>query len=180
VAASAGLVEVASASLGALTATKWRLPNGLEVVLVPDPHATSVSYTTWFRVGSRNENERAGETGLAHLFEHLMFTQTKTMAADEFDRVIEAAGGNSNAMTYYDFTAYVDDLPPQELALAARLESDRMTNLDLRKRQIDTERDVVVEERLSAVEDSVDGTMDELLFKQAFKITRIAGRSLAG
>src|SRR6185503_10120612 len=104
-----------------------------------------------------------------HLFEHLMFTQTKTMAADEFDRAIEAAGGNANAMTYYDFTAYVDDLPPQEIAIAAQLEADRMVNLDLRKRQVDTERDVVVEERLSAVEDSVDGTMDEMLYKQSFK-----------
>src|SRR3954463_5381504 len=89
-------VEVARASLGALTARKWRLGNGLEVVLLPDPQATSVSYTTWFRVGSRNENERAGETGLAHLFEHLMFTQTKSMQAAEFDRAIEAAGGNAN------------------------------------------------------------------------------------
>ena len=165
----ASLVEVASASLGALTARKWRLENGLEVVLVPDPQATNVSYTTWFRVGSRNEDEGGGETGLAHLFEHLMFTQTKSMAADELDRAIEAAGGSSNAMTYYDFTAYVDDVPPREIALAARLEADRMTNLDLRKRQVDNERDVVVEERLSAVEDSVDGTMDEILFKQAFK-----------
>ena len=52
-------VEVASATLGALTARKWRLANGLEVVLLPDPQATSVSYTTWFRVGSRNEDERA-------------------------------------------------------------------------------------------------------------------------
>jgi zinc protease len=165
--AGAAFVEVANASLGALTARKWRLGNGLEVVLMPDPHATSVSYTTWYRVGSRHEDER--ETGLAHLFEHLMFTQTKSMPADEFDRAIEAAGGNSNAMTYYDFTAYVDDLPPQEIALAARLEADRMINLDLRKRQVETERDVVVEERLSTVEDSVDGTMDELLYKQSFK-----------
>jgi zinc protease len=162
-------VEVATVSLGALTARKWRLPNGLEVVLLPDPHATCVSYTTWFRVGSRNEEGGAGGTGLAHLFEHLMFTQTKSMAADQFDRAIEAAGGNANAMTYYDFTAYVDDLPPAELPLAARMEADRMTNLDLRKRQVETERDVVVEERLSSVEDSVDGMMDELLYKQAFK-----------
>jgi zinc protease len=169
IAAPEGFVEVASASLGALTARKWRLGNGLEVVLLPDPQASNVSYTTWFRVGSRNEDERAGGTGLAHLFEHLMFTQTKTMAADEFDREIEAAGGNANAMTYYDFTAYVDDLPARELALAARLEADRMTNLDLRKRQVDNERDVVVEERLSSVEDSVDGAMDEQMYKQAFR-----------
>jgi len=165
----ASFVEVTSASLGGLTARKWRLGNGLEVVLLPDPQATNVSYTTWFRVGSRDEDESAGSTGLAHLFEHLMFTQTKSMAADEFDRAIEAAGGNANAMTYYDFTAYVDDLPAGELALAARLEADRMTNLDLRKSQVDNERDVVIEERLSSVEDSVDGIMDEQLYKQAFK-----------
>jgi zinc protease len=162
-------VEVARGALGTLTATKWRLGNGLEVILLPDPQATSVSYTSWFRVGSRNEDPAAGETGLAHLFEHLMFTQTKNAPADAFDREMEMAGGSANAMTYYDFTAYVDDVPPTELPLAIRLEADRMVNLDLRKSQVDTERDVVVEERLSSVEDSVDGTMDELMYQQAFK-----------
>ena len=124
---------------------------------------------TWFRVGSRDEDEAAGETGLAHLFEHLMFTQTKNHPVGEFDRAIEAAGGNSNAMTYYDFTAYMNDVPPAELAVAVHLEADRMVNLDLRKRQVDNERDVVVEERLSSVEDSVDGVLDEIMYKQAFK-----------
>lgn len=161
--------EVAEATLGTLTATKWRLPNGLQVILMPDDTATSVSYMTWFRVGSRSEDESAGETGLAHLFEHLMFTQTKSREAGAFDSTIEAAGGNSNAMTYYDFTAYTDDLPPAALELVIQLESDRMVNLDLRKNQVDNERDVVIEERLSTVEDSVDGMMDELVFKQAFR-----------
>jgi zinc protease len=162
-------VEVARGSLGALSASKWRLPNGLTMVLLPDPTATSVSYMTWYRVGSRDENEAAGETGLAHLFEHLMFTQTVRHEEGEFDHAIESAGGNANAMTYYDFTAYVDDLPPDQLAVAVRLEADRMVNLDLRKRQVENERDVVVEERLSSVEDSVDGTLDELMYKQAYK-----------
>jgi zinc protease len=162
-------VEVARAPLGALTASKWRLANGLTIVLVPDATATSISYMTWFRVGSRDEDEAAGGTGMAHLFEHLMFTQTKNAAEGDFDRSLEAAGGQSNAMTYYDFTAYLNDLPPTELALAARLEADRMVNLDLRKKQVDNEREVVVEERLATVEDSVDGTMDELMYKQAFK-----------
>jgi zinc protease len=163
-------IEVAHAPLGVLTATKWRLENGLEIVLLPDPSATSISYMTWFRVGSRNEDIVAAESGLAHLFEHLMFTQTKTTAANEFDRAMETAGGSSNAMTYYDFTAYVDDLPPGELPLAARLEADRMVNLDLRKRQVETERDVVAEERLASVEDSVDGILEEVMYQQAFKI----------
>jgi zinc protease len=162
-------VEVARAPLGPLSASKWRLDNGLEIVLLPDARATSVSYMTWYRVGSRDEDEAAGQTGLAHLFEHLMFTQTKGAAEGAFDKTIETAGGNSNAMTYYDFTAYLNDLPPGELAVAARLEADRMVNLDLRKKQVDNERDVVLEERLSTVEDSVDGVLDELMYKQAFK-----------
>ena len=71
---------VSEAPLGPLTIQKWRYRNGLEVVLVPDPAATSVAYMTWFRVGSRDEDAAAGETGLAHLFEHLMFTQTRARA----------------------------------------------------------------------------------------------------
>src|SRR6185436_13879044 len=134
----------------------------------PDPSATAVAYMTWFRVGSRHENEAAGETGLAHLFEHLMFTQTKGSADGAFDKAMEEVGGGANAMTYYDFTAYTDDLPPDALPLAVELESDRMLNLDLRAKQVETEREVVVEERLGSVEDSVDGTLDELLYGQAF------------
>ncbi|HEX3903645.1 MAG TPA: pitrilysin family protein [Polyangia bacterium] len=161
--------EIARAPMGTLTVSKWRLGNGLEVVLLPDPRATSVSYTTWFRVGSRNEDAAAGETGLAHLFEHLMFTQTKNAAANAFDNKMDAVGGSTNAMTYYDFTAYVDDIPPTEMNVAIALEADRMINLDLRKKQVETERDVVAEERLSSVEDSVDGILDEVMYGQAFK-----------
>jgi len=161
--------EIARASLGTLTVTKWRLENGLEVILLPDPRATSVSYMTWFRVGSRNEDAATGETGLAHLFEHLMFTQTKTAAANAFDNKMDAVGGSTNAMTYYDFTAYVDDIPATELNVAITLEADRMVNLDLRKKQVENERDVVAEERLSSVEDSVDGILDELMYGQAYK-----------
>src|SRR3954468_7840198 len=135
--------EVARAPLGTLSASKWRFDNGLTAVLMPDATATSVAYTTWFRVGSRDEDEAAGQTGLAHLFEHLMFTQTKGQAPGAFDRAIEAVGGSSNAMTYYDFTAYIDNVPPGELARIASMEADRMVNLALDKRQVDNERDVV-------------------------------------
>jgi zinc protease len=160
---------VARASLGSLTASKWRLSNGLDIILLPDPSATAVSYTTWFRVGSRSENEAAGETGLAHLFEHLMFTESKGGLEGAFDHAMEEVGASANAMTYYDFTAYIDDLPPDELPLAVRLESARMSGLELGKKQVETERDVVVEERLASVEDSVDGLLDELMYKQAFR-----------
>jgi zinc protease len=161
---------VSEASLGALAIKKWRLPNGLEVVLMPDPAATSVAYMTWFRVGSRHENAAAGETGLAHLFEHLMFTQTRAAKAPgEFDRRMEQAGASTNAMTYYDFTAYIDELPPGGVPLAVEMEADRMVNLALTDEQVRTERDVVAEERLGAVDDSVDGTLDEMIYDRAFQ-----------
>ncbi len=169
-AGSGAPVLVSESSLGPLLVRKWRLSNGLEVILLPDGASTSVAFMTWFRVGSRHEDAAAGETGLAHLFEHLMFTQTTSATAPgEFDRHMEAAGANTNAMTYYDFTAYIDEVPPEALPIAVRMESDRMVNLALSDEQVATERDVVAEERLGAVEDSVDGTIDELLYGQSFK-----------
>src|SRR6185436_3008130 len=158
------------AQLGSVSVSKYRLGNGLEVILAPDPGATSVAYTTWYRVGSRHENAAAGETGLAHLFEHLMFTQTKSAKEPgDFDRRMEEVGGNVNAMTSYDFTAYTDDMPPDALPLAITMEADRMVNLALTKQQVETEREVVVEERLSSVEDSVEGLLDEMMHLQTFK-----------
>jgi zinc protease len=169
-AGGSGPVLVSEATLGPLAMKKWRLDNGLEVLLLPDASAQSVSYMTWYRVGSRNEDAAKGETGLAHLFEHLMFMQTKgDKEAGEFDRRMEEAGASVNAMTYYDFTAYIDEVPPQALELAIELEADRMINLALTDQQVSNERDVVAEERLSSVEDSVDGVLDEMMYGQAFK-----------
>lgn len=163
-------LRVADATLGTLQVTKWRLANGLEVILAPDPAARSVAYVTYFRVGSRHEDEPAGETGLAHLFEHLMFTQVKGDAAPgEFDRRMESIGANVNAMTYYDYTAYVDVLPPTGIPVAAELESARMHELVLGPEQVATEREVVAEERLSTTEDDVDGLLEEVLHKAAFR-----------
>lgn len=162
-------LRIDEANLGALRLSKWRFPNGLEVVLAPDENARAVAYTTWFRVGSSDENEAQGETGLAHLFEHLMFTQTEGAEEGDFDRRMEAAGGSSNAMTDVDFTAYVNIIPSKALALAASLEADRMQHLALRPEQIETERQVVIEERLATTEDNVDGTLDELVLGASFR-----------
>jgi zinc protease len=159
----------ASATLGRLGIRKWRFANGLELITAPDRSATSVSYVTTFRVGSRDEDASRQETGLAHLFEHLMFTQTRGGAPGAFDRAIESIGGTTNASTDHDLTSYVDELPAAALGRIIALEADRMTNLDLLDRQVASERDVVLEERLSVVDDSVDGTLDELMYGQAFQ-----------
>lgn len=167
---AAGVSEVASAPLGPLQVRKWRLGNGLQIITVPDASARSISYVTTFRVGSRDENAAGGQTGLAHLCEHLMFAGTRGgYKTGEFDRRLEAAGGSANAMTSYDFTSYVDDIPPALLADTVRLEADRMVNLELGQGDVDTERDIVVEERLQSAQDDVDGELEELVWGQAFR-----------
>ena len=149
-----------------LLARMYRMDNGLRVLLVPDPSAPIIAYQTWFRVGSRNEH--AGKTGLAHLFEHLMFNETENLPHGEFDRLIERVGGHTNAATWADWTYYQDDLPKSELALACRLEAERMSKLVVRRHQVETERGVVMSERRLRVEDDVDGFMSEELFRLAF------------
>jgi len=145
-----------------------RLPNGLELLLVRDPIAPIFAYQTWFRVGSRHE--RDGITGIAHLFEHLMFNQTESHPPGEFDRLIEMAGGDTNAATWADWTYYRDNLPASELRLAVELESDRMAHLVLGDKQVESEREVVANERRFRVEDDVDGFLSEEMFRIAFTV----------
>lgn len=165
-----GVSEVASAPLGPLLVRKWRLANGMDIITVPDAGARSISYVTTFRVGSRDENAAGGQTGLAHLCEHLMFAGTRGgYPKGEFDRRLEAAGGSANAMTSYDFTSYVDDIPPALLADTVHLEADRMVNLELGQGDVTAERDIVVEERLQSAQDDVDGELEELVWGQAFR-----------
>lgn len=151
----------------ALSVRRWQLPNGLDVMLLPDRSAPVVSYQTWFRVGSRHE--KPGKTGLAHFFEHLMFKETKNVGPGEFDRLMEAAGAETNAATWTDWTTYYENLPKAELELAVRLESDRMANLVIREPQVESEREVVINERKYRVEDDVQGTTNERLYAAAFR-----------
>ncbi|MCS6911910.1 MAG: pitrilysin family protein [Myxococcales bacterium] len=153
---------------GGLLARLFRLNNGLQVLLVRDATAPVLAYQTWFRVGSRHE--RPGRTGMAHLFEHLMFNETENLAHTEFDRLIEAHGGHTNAATWVDWTYYQDDLPAAHLELCVRLEADRMANLVVREQQLETEREVVLNERRFRVEDDVDGFLAEELFRLAFTV----------
>jgi len=145
---------------------RYRLSNGLTLLLSVDPSAPVVAYQTWFRVGSRHERE--GKTGIAHLFEHMMFKATKTVPEGEFDRLMEQAGVNTNASTWLDWTYYRENLPAQALPLVVRLEADRMTNLLINEEQLESEREVVMNERHLRVENDPEGRMYEQLFHTAF------------
>ena len=127
------------------SARRYRLANGLGLITARDRSAPIVSLQTWYRVGSRHE--RPGATGMAHLFEHLMFGQTERLPPGEFDRVVERTGGESNAATWVDWTYYRLSLPARDLPLGVRLESERMRELVLEPGPIEAERDVVTNER---------------------------------
>jgi zinc protease len=152
---------------GGRTVRHFQLDNGLSVLLHVDASAPVLAYQTWFAVGSRHERE--GITGIAHLFEHLMFNQTEHLQPGEFDRRLEQAGGDTNAATWVDWTYYRDNLPRAELPLAVELEADRMAHLTLGDEQVESEREVVANERRFRVEDDVDGFLNEELFKLAFE-----------
>lgn len=148
------------------TARRYRLSNGLGVITAIDKRAPIVALQTWFRVGSRHE--RPGATGMAHLFEHLMFGQTESLPPGEFDRLVERTGGESNAATWVDWTYYRLSLPARDLPLGVRLEAERMQHLVLETGPVESERDVVTNERRERVEDDVDGWLDEQLMAHAF------------
>ncbi len=151
----------------ALTLRRFRLGNGLTVLTLVDRSAPTVSYHTWFRVGSRHE--WPGKTGLAHLFEHLMFSETQSHAPGEFDRLMEGAGAEANAATWTDWTYFYENAPREALPLLIELEADRMSNLILRQPQVSSEKEVVANERKLRVDDDIEGKAAELLYANAFR-----------
>ncbi|MET0391056.1 MAG: pitrilysin family protein [Polyangiales bacterium] len=152
---------------GGQSVTRYALGNGLTMLLLVDRQAPVLSFHTWYRVGSKHE--KPGKTGLAHLFEHLMFNETKHVPRGQLDQLIESAGGETNAATWVDWTHYQSELPASELPLIVRLESDRMQHLVLRKPQVDSEKEVVANERRFRVDDDIEGQVSELMYATAFK-----------
>jgi zinc protease len=143
------------------------LSNGLKIIIVKDSSSPTFAYQTWFNVGSRNEV--IGKTGLAHLFEHLMFKGTTNHADGQFDSMLERAGAeDENAFTTNDHTVYVQELPKEQLDLIVGLESDRMVHLIVDDNSFKTEREVVQNERRFRKENSPEGTIYQTLFETAF------------
>jgi predicted Zn-dependent peptidase len=138
-----------------------QLPNGLRVRLLAERSLPTVSWYTFFQVGSRNE--RLGLTGISHLFEHMMFNGAARYGPKEFDRLLESRGGTSNAYTSNDVTAYYEDFASEALETVLDLESDRMRSLAVTPETLEQERQVVLEERRLRTDNSVFGLMEEQL-----------------
>ncbi len=151
-----------------LPAKRTRLSNGLTLTVVEDESSPTFAYQTWFNIGSKHEVP--GKTGLAHLFEHMMFKGTKLHRDGEFDSLLEGAGvEGENAYTNNDRTVYVQELPKKELDLIIHLESDRLVNLQVDDASFNTEREVVKNERRFRTENSPEGVLQQLLFETAFQ-----------
>ena len=144
------------------------LPNGLRVVLSPDPSNAVVGVNLWYGVGSRNE--QPGRTGFAHLFEHMMFQGSANVPKNRHFELVERAGGSLNATTWFDRTNYFQSLPSHHLELALWLESDRMGWLvpALTQEALDNQRDVVKNEKRQRYDNQPYGDWDERLHAMVF------------
>lgn len=132
--------------------TTYTLDNGMEVVVVEDHRAPVVQHMVWYRAGSADEPR--GASGVAHFLEHLLFKATDNLESGEFSKIVSANGGNGNAFTSYDYTAYYQRVAADRLELMMQMESDRMVNLRLTESDIATERDVILEERNQRTENN--------------------------
>ncbi|WP_299860062.1 pitrilysin family protein [uncultured Roseobacter sp.] len=139
--------------------TTFALDNGMQVVVVEDHRAPVVQHMVWYRAGSADEPK--GSSGVAHFLEHLLFKATDTLEAGELSATVARNGGRDNAFTSYDYTAYFQRVAADRLELMMRMESDRMRNIRLTDENIETERDVIIEERNQRTENNPNALFGE-------------------
>ncbi len=138
---------------------EFTLENGLRLVVIPDRRAPVVTHMAWYKVGSADDPQ--GRSGLAHFFEHLMFKETNTYKNGEFSASVSAIGGQENAFTSWDYTAYYQKVAPSALADMMKFEADRMQNLVVSEELFLPERDVILEERSGRVDRSPSAILSE-------------------
>ncbi len=135
------------------------LENGMEVVVVPNHRAAVVAHWVWYRVGTADSP--FGKSGLPHFLEHLMFKGTEKIPPGTFSKLVAKNGGNDNAFTSHDFTAYFQMIARDRLELVMGMEADRMANLRLAEEHVLSERDVVLEERSQRVDNDPGALLGE-------------------
>jgi len=140
-------------------ARSFALANGLQVVVIENHRAPIVTQMIWYKVGSADE--RRGKTGIAHFLEHLMFKGTKETPPGAFSRIVAQNGGQENAFTTADYTAFYQNVAADRLALVMKLESERMTGLVLSDAVVLPERDVIVEERHTRIDNAPSALLHE-------------------
>lgn len=145
---------------------EYTLDNGLHIILHRDNSSPVVAVNVMYHVGSKNE--KPDRTGFAHFFEHLMFEGSPNIERGEYFKIVQNAGGENNAFTTFDLTAYFETMPSNQLALALWLESERMLQLKIDSMGLETQRKVVKEERRQRYENQPYGSLLQEVFSRAF------------
>lgn len=168
--ALAAIASPALAEDNAPAPTTFSLENGMEVVVIPDHRAPVVTHMVWYKVGA--VDEAPGKSGIAHLFEHIMFQQTDDLAPGEFDEIVNSLGGQLNAFTSWDYTAYYERVAKEHLGKMMSLEAERMTDLvidDDPEGAFISERDVVKEERRQRIDNNPGLILQEQALEAVWK-----------
>lgn len=152
-------IQILSLQAAVFSPETFTLDNGMQVVVVSNHRVPVVTHMVWYAVGSADEKQ--GESGIAHLLEHLMFKGTPTFPDGEFSALVARNGGQENAFTSTDYTAYHQTVAKTRLEMVMELEADRMTNLILSEENVRTERLVVMEERRSRVDNNPSSILRE-------------------
>jgi zinc protease len=168
---------LAQTTLTSAPPATFTLPNGLQVVVIPDHRTPVVTQMIWYKVGSADET--AGKSGLAHFLEHLMFKGTAKHPAGEFSQTVLRIGGNENAFTSTDYTGYFQRVPREQLARMMEFEADRMTGLILKDENVLPERDVVLEEFNMRVANNPEARLTEQIMA-ALYLNHPYGRPVIG
>ncbi len=156
---------------------QFALANGMQVLVIPDHRAPVATQMLWFKVGA--VDDPPGISGLAHFFEHMMFRGTKANPDDAFAQIIAKNGGENNAFTDHDYTAFYEQIATDRLPLAMKLEADRLANLDLSDAHVGPERDVVLEERRMRTDNEPQALMGEQM-RAALHLSHPYGRPVIG
>jgi len=139
----------------------FALENGLNVIVIPNHRAPVVTHVIWYKVGGADEPK--GKSGITHFLEHLMFKGTEAFPGGIFSANVRKFGGNDNAFTSHDYTAYYQNVPKRYLGKMMEMEADRMENLSLTAEDVDRERQVVLEERKQRIDNSPQALFQERL-----------------
>lgn len=157
--AAALMISAAPADATGIKVSDFMLPNGLQLVVIPDTRSPVVTHMIWYKVGAADES--LGKSGLAHFLEHLLFKGTEKNPAGRFSQVVARIGGQENAFTSNDYTGYFQRVPREQLKTVMEFEADRMTGLVLTDKVVLPERDVILEEQNQRVANNPRARLSE-------------------
>ena len=162
--ATAGFLAACDAAPSGPAVETAALDNGMQIIVIPDHRADVVTHMLWYRVGSADEPP--GKSGIAHFFEHLMFRGTENIASGDFSKTVARLGGQDNAFTSYDYTAYFQRIHRDKLPVMMQMEAERMTKLIIDPDIVAVERDVILEERSLRVDSRPASLLAEQIRKR--------------